>query len=162
MVAVRKALGERTVCIGTDINHHMGPATRECASLNETDVQLILTDLCSAIEDRLRQAIDLLIFNPPYVPTPREEVVDSSGDEASIASSWAGGRDGMQVTRRFVQKIPDLLSDAGVFYLVLLQDNDVPGVLEEMSSLGLEARVALTRRCGRETLSVVSGRRRRK
>lgn len=46
---------------------------------------------------RLKHAVDILIFNPPYVPTYDDEA-DDAQQGASIQGAWAGGKDGMQVT----------------------------------------------------------------
>lgn len=46
---------------------------------------------------RLKHNIDLLIFNPPYVPTYDQEARFAQG-EKDIAGSWAGGIDGMTIT----------------------------------------------------------------
>ena len=46
---------------------------------------------------RLKHAVDILIFNPPYVPTCDDEA-DDAQQGASIQGAWAGGKDGMQVT----------------------------------------------------------------
>lgn len=46
---------------------------------------------------RLSRGIDLLIFNPPYVPTYNEEV-DDAQKTGDIQGAWAGGKDGMQLT----------------------------------------------------------------
>ena len=53
---------------------------------------------------RLKHAVDILIFNPPYVPTYDDEA-DDAQQGASIQGAWAGGKDGMQVT--------DILLDQG-------------------------------------------------
>lgn len=47
---------------------------------------------------RLAHAVDILVFNPPYVPTYDDEM-DGAQHDAGIAGSWAGGIDGMQVTK---------------------------------------------------------------
>ena len=36
--------------------------------------QVIITDLVSGLQDRLHGQIDVMVFNPPYVPSPPEEV----------------------------------------------------------------------------------------
>ena len=46
---------------------------------------------------RLNQKIDILVFNPPYVPTHSDEAIDAQST-ANISGAWAGGKSGMQVT----------------------------------------------------------------
>ncbi|OXB79775.1 UNVERIFIED_CONTAM: hypothetical protein H355_013760 [Colinus virginianus] len=65
--------------------------------------------------------VDLLLFNPPYVVTPSEEV-QSHGIEAS----WAGGKKGREVMDRVFPLVADLLSTGGLFYLVTIKENN-PG-----------------------------------
>ncbi|CAG2173304.1 unnamed protein product [Oppiella nova] len=60
----------------TDFNGKALSTTRKCGSVNGVEgcVQLVRTDLTQAIESRLSHSIDLLLFNPPYVPTLAQEV----------------------------------------------------------------------------------------
>lgn len=53
---------------------------------------------------RLSHAVDVLLFNPPYVPTYADEADDAQHD-AGIAGAWAGGADGMQITNTVLQQV---------------------------------------------------------
>jgi release factor glutamine methyltransferase len=59
--------------------------------------------------ERLYRKVDVLLFNPPYVPTSSEEALhaqakDVNGEENTdeISSAWAGGIDGMEITNKFL------------------------------------------------------------
>jgi release factor glutamine methyltransferase len=65
--------------------------------LCQVSLELIRGDLVSPILPRLSGSIDVLVFNPPYVPTESEEIQGNG-----IAVSWAGGKDGMEVTSRLL------------------------------------------------------------
>ena len=58
---------------------------------------------------RLSLQVDVIIFNPPYVVTPSEEIEAKEW----IVKSWAGGQDGREVTNLVLPLIK-------VFYFILL------------------------------------------
>lgn len=60
----------------TDINERATTTAEKCAFHNNVPnaLYLVRTDLASALEDRLAGQVDILIFNPPYVPTTSDEV----------------------------------------------------------------------------------------
>ena len=81
-----KALSGNTVCLATDVSSHAGQATQICATLSsvQDSVQLLVTDMCAAVRDRLAGSVDLILFNPPYVPTPETEIAKTGADGASL------------------------------------------------------------------------------
>eukprot|EP01041_Mallomonas_annulata_P011836 gene11836-24816_t len=85
----------------TDINPNAALATKRTSISNNSYVEVICTDFVSGLKDHLLQAVDVLIFNPPYVPTPANEVGGNS-----ISAAWAGGPDGRVVIDRFLPLIP--------------------------------------------------------
>jgi hypothetical protein len=100
--------------------------------LEPLQVDLLLPHL-----PRLLHSIDVLLFNPPYVPTPSSEV-GSRGIEAS----WAGGEDGREVLDRLLPSIPSLLSpQGGCMYLVAVNENRPEEICARMREAGLEAKV---------------------
>ncbi|KAH8704823.1 methyltransferase domain-containing protein [Talaromyces proteolyticus] len=98
----------------------------------------VMADLVSPLRPG---SVDVLLFNPPYVPTPDIPVLPShestTKDTKSLSSSekfeyesyllslsYAGGEDGMEITNRFIDAIPSVLNpDRGVAYLLLCAQN---------------------------------------
>jgi release factor glutamine methyltransferase len=109
-----------------------------------------LADLMGPFKQRLHQAVDLLLFNPPYVPSPPGEV---GGPRLSAA--WARGERGRQVLDRLLPCLPGLLAPRGAAHLVAVPANDVPQLLDHLALLGLPAEVCLTRVADEERLMVI-------
>ena len=100
---------------------------------------------------RLKNQIDILCFNPPYVVTTHEEV-GSRGIEAA----WAGGIDGREVIDELLPYVKDILSPQGIFYLLLINENKPDEVVEIMKTkYGMKAKIILQRRAGREKQFIV-------
>ena len=69
----------------------------------QSEVDAIHTSLTGALSTRLRNSVDLLIFNPPYVPTESAEFQQGQ-EHGQISSSWAGGFDGMEVINKLLRE----------------------------------------------------------
>jgi release factor glutamine methyltransferase len=87
-----------------------------------------MSDLTSCIRPK---QVDILIFNPPYVPTeelpsiPEATNVNTfERDSHLLALSYAGGADGMETTNRLLNELPNILHpDRGVAYVLLCAQN---------------------------------------
>nr|XP_020759239.1 hemK methyltransferase family member 2 isoform X3 [Odocoileus virginianus texanus] len=143
-------IGPQALYMCTDVNPEAAACTLETARCNKVHIQPIITDLVKGLLPRLKEKVDLLVFNPPYVVTPPEEV-GSHG----IQAAWAGGRSGREVIDRFLPLAPDLLSPRGLFYLVTTKENNPEEILNIMKTKGLQGTTALSRRAGQEILSVL-------
>lgn len=88
--------------ISTDVNV-------DAAKSVKTNADVIVTDLMSGI----RIDVDVVVFNPPYVPTPSEEI-----NVGGITAAWAGGIEGVEVINRFL----DCFS-AREGYIIFLQQS---------------------------------------
>ena len=134
----------------TDINVKAADITQRTGRQNGVTLNPISMDLAGALLPRLQNNIDVLLFNPPYVVTPSQEV-GSKGIEAS----WAGGTDGKEVIDRFLPQVPLLLSVTGVFYLVVIKENKPDDIAYMLRTSNLEMTTVLSRRSGPELLSVL-------
>jgi len=88
--------------------------------------------------------VDVLVFNPPYVPTPDlpslapVSPAASTFDEHSrlLALTYAGGNDGMQVTQRALDDLDRILAPAGVAYILLCRSNRPRDVVGRLAARG--------------------------
>jgi len=124
----------------TDISPH----AVTCARANR--VPVIRADLFSGIRGRF----DLIIFNPPYLPTAPDERVDGWLDYA-----WNGGADGRAVINRFLEQAPAFLTDRGSILLLLSSLTGIEAVRERMAPAGLLVHEVASVRCPGERLVVL-------
>ncbi|XP_041066589.1 methyltransferase N6AMT1 isoform X3 [Carcharodon carcharias] len=150
MDALEKDVNEiRKLCC-TDINPLAAACSVESARCNGVNIQPIITDLVTGLMPRLQNQVDVLIFNPPYVVTPSEEIGGHG-----IEASWAGGERGREVMDRLFPQVSALLSSQGLFYLVTIQENNPEEIIQSLKSSSLKGTVLISRQAGREHLSVL-------
>jgi release factor glutamine methyltransferase len=133
--------------LGIDMNPFACVATAKTSNLAIKDVRAANRDTTGIFMDSLGSdltaalrpgSIDVLIFNPPYVPTeelPIQQIpefaspsaISSSArferDSHLLALSYAGGQDGMETTNRLLTQLPQILSARGVAYVLLCAQN---------------------------------------
>jgi release factor glutamine methyltransferase len=114
-------------------------------------VDLVRCSLAGPLLARLAGRVDVLAFNPPYVPTPPEEVT-----AGGIAAAWAGGDRGRVVIDAALPAIAALLAPGGgEAFIVTVTQNGPAEVLEEMGRLGAPGRVVLERGADEERLVIL-------
>ena len=139
----------QTFCIAVDINKQAAQASQETALVNKQEVEVVCSDLGFGISG-LFGKVDLLIFNPPYVPTESEEVACSG-----IEASWAGGIDGREVINKFLPTATKFLSSTGVFFLLGIHQNKPEEICEIAKSFQLSGSIVGGRKAGIEKLWVI-------
>ncbi|KAI9710561.1 MAG: S-adenosylmethionine-dependent methyltransferase [Bogoriella megaspora] len=158
--------------LGTDISSFACSATRETVAnaLQEADVaglskavflDAMDCDLGSALHPK---SVDVLIFNPPYVPTEALPNISQKHEAYNVLTngsttfeqdshllelSYAGGKDGMEVTERLLSELPTLLTrDRGVAYVLLCKQNRPDAVESRIRGWGAEWQVETVGRSG--------------
>ncbi|KAF2641465.1 N(5)-glutamine methyltransferas-like protein MTQ2 [Massarina eburnea CBS 473.64] len=130
--------------LGTDINSFACQAASQTISTALKDqgrqgsmyLDIVNGDLASSIRPH---SVDILIFNPPYVPAELpdfsrhdlfnalpegQKTTSFDQDSYLLELSYAGGVDGMIVTDRMLDQIPQTLDlERGVAYVLLCAQN---------------------------------------
>jgi len=104
-------VARRTRAVATDVNREAVRLARTNACRNGLALDVILTDLMTG----LRGPFDVVAFNPPYLEGhPRDD----------LDRAWQGGREGSDVSLRFLEDLGRILSPQGRAYLLLSHAND--------------------------------------
>lgn len=90
------------------LQHVLVPTYSDCLLLRcllQVDLNSVIGSLHSPFASRLAHKVDVLVFNPPYVPTEEEEG-EAAQSDANISAAWAGGSIGMTTTEAVIHAAP--------------------------------------------------------
>lgn len=150
ITALAMALKKHNVhFIAIDINPDACRATRRTSLLNLVDVDVVQMNLLDCIQ--AERTFDIVLFNPPYVVTEYAEVLD----DRLVFKTWAGGKNGRQVMEQVFVIIPEILSDAGLFYLVVIKENDPEYIMSAFKKLNMSGKIVHERKVRGEHLYVL-------
>lgn len=146
--------------LGTDVNRNACIATRTTATTaiqteqqpsQSVHISSLTADLCAPLRPG---SVDVLLFNPPYVPTEELPQLPSAlqndpataeamsrsakfdNDSYFLSLTYAGGADGMETTDRLLEAIPGVLSARGVAYVLLCKQNRPEDVKDRIRGWG--------------------------
>lgn len=135
--------------IAIDINPDACRVTKRTSLVNSVDVDVLQMNLLDCIQ--IKYTFDIILFNPPYVVTEYEEVLD----DRLVFKTWAGGKNGRQIMEQVFTTIPKVLSDAGLFYLVVIKENDPEYILSAFKKLNMSGEIAHERKIRGEHLYIL-------
>jgi len=81
------------------------------------------------------QPFDLIVSNPPYIPTAEWEKLDRSVKDYEPRTALDGGDDGLDFHRRILNGVQERLRPAGQMFLEIMFDQG-PGAMELAESFG--------------------------
>jgi len=143
--------GAKVVC--TDINPHAIALTRKNYQLNHQlikgNVEVRSGDLFSVV--RSDEYFDIIIFNPPYLPTKKEDRIGGAG-WFDVATD--GGADGLVATKRFLKGLSKHLAKNGSAYIVFSSLSNRIKLENYISDAGLVSKVISSRVYGDEQIDV--------
>lgn len=148
ITALGTKLGSATHCIATDVNKNACSLSASTAIHNNVNLDVVQGDLTSFFKGN---SIDMIVFNPPYVVTPSEEVKGNN----LLAKSWAGGSNGREVIDRFLKFLPQCLHQRSFGYILLLKENKPNEILTILKAEKFNCKIINFRRIRGEDLFII-------
>lgn len=115
-IAVKKELEKRGVAAkvtATDISDDALALAKENAEANDADILFIKSDLFN----RIRGRFDVIVTNPPYIPTADLENLQREVRDYEPKLALDGGEDGLDYYRRIAADAPKYLNRGGVLIM---------------------------------------------
>jgi release factor glutamine methyltransferase len=138
--SVSTALSHKARVLATDINPHAVRTARH------RGIDVIRADLLNGICGQF----DLVLFNPPYLPTTPDERMDDW-----IEFALDGGPDGRSVIRRFLSQIGRVLAPGGRGLLLVSSLTGIPEVFLLVEQAGFTPEVFMEEQVEGEKLLVI-------
>ncbi len=133
--------------VATEINPHAA----RCAKAN--GVEVIRTDLFRGINPVNPEILfDLILFNPPYLPTSREERVPGW-----LNYAFDGGISGRETLDRFLDEVRNYLRPGGKILVLISSITGLGDVKDKMEKLGFAVDIVERKKVSFEELLVVKG-----
>lgn len=133
--------------VATEISPHAA----RCAKVN--GVEVIRTDLFRGIKSKNPETLfDLILFNPPYLPTSEEEKVPGW-----LNYAFDGGISGRDTLDRFLDEIRDYLKPGGEILVLISSITGLDAIKEKMIGMGFVVDVVARKKISFEELMVVRG-----
>jgi len=133
---------------GVDINPEAVRCARENAERNSIrNARFMASDLFAAIPE---QKFDAILFNPPYLPTTKDERL-----AGPLNHAFDGGEDGRKVLDRFLDQFDRYLKAGGVLLLVQSSLNDADKTHAKLEAMGYVVSVVASESFFFESLSLI-------
>ncbi|WP_380677509.1 HemK2/MTQ2 family protein methyltransferase [Salinigranum sp. GCM10025319] len=151
-VAARVASETRAEVVASDVNPHACRQARERAQELEREgegwFEVVAADLVAPFTEN---AFDVVLFNPPYLPTDPDNEWDDWMERA-----LSGGESGRAVIEPFLDAVGRVLAPGGRVLLLVSSLTGYEAVLDHARDLGFTAEKAVEESYPFETLTVVS------
>lgn len=123
------------------------PVAVQCARSNAAAAGVHAEILEGPLEDAIGYGpFDIVLSNPPYVPTPTSTEIESVPPDAGPPRAWNAGPDGRLVLDRLFRRAPSLLTDGGTMLVVQSEFAGIGQSVHALMASGLTADVVASQR----------------
>jgi release factor glutamine methyltransferase len=135
--------------LAVDINPLAIETAKRNAETNKAEnIDYRISDLFNNIKEN--EKFDLIIFNPPYVPSDEEDME---------SKAWAGGVMGRETIDSFIEDAPKHLAEKGRIQLLVSSVNDPQDIIKKLKKKILETKIVASQKLWFEELFILMAKR---
>ncbi len=112
------------------------------------------SDLFEGLE-KLNVKFDLILFNPPYLPTSKNETAKYKIHKHEIETALAGGVNGREIIDRFIEHVAGYLKENGIILMLDSSLDDTDMTIKKLQERGLKTTILSKQKFFFEELSVI-------
>ncbi|MBO5457967.1 MAG: peptide chain release factor N(5)-glutamine methyltransferase [Clostridia bacterium] len=105
--------GRKVRMTAIDVSEKALELARENAELNEAEINFIQSDLFT----RIRERFDLIVSNPPYIPSAEIETLQREVKDFEPRLALDGGADGLEIYRKIAADVSKHLTRGGTLLM---------------------------------------------
>lgn len=131
---------EKVVCV--DSNQDALQKTKKTVSkyIPKAKIELIESNLF----EKVNKKFDLIVFNPPYVPSEKIKWTDTDG-----------GKEGREIIDAFLEQFPPHLNEKGICLLIQTSLNGLKKTEKKLKEKGFEMKIIAEEKLAFETIFVL-------
>lgn len=105
--------GRKVRMTAIDVSVDALELAKENAECNQAEINFVCSDLFT----RIRERFDLIISNPPYIPSSEIETLQKEVKDFEPRLALDGGSDGLEIYRKIAAEAPKYLTRGGVLLM---------------------------------------------
>jgi len=123
------------------------PVAVQCARSNVAAARVEAEIVVGPLQDAIDYGpFDIVLSNPPYVPTPLRTEIETVPADAGPPRAWNAGPDGRLVLDQLFRRAPDLLTHGGTMLVVQSEFAGIGHSVDALRASGLDADVVASQR----------------
>lgn len=136
--------------IATDINYDALKLAEKNVKINEIkNIDLCFGNLFEPVKNK---KFDLILFNPPYLPTEKDDIL-----EDDLNHAFDGGIDGMKVITPFINQVKDYLKCGGKVQMIHSSLSKIQETATQLEKIGFEVEITAHERFFFEEIVLIQG-----
>ncbi|MDR1818957.1 MAG: methyltransferase [Methanobrevibacter sp.] len=149
IIAIKASILAKSV-LATDINYDALKLAEKNIRMNEIEnIELCFGNLFEPVKNK---KFDLILFNPPYLPTNEDDIL-----EDNLNYAFDGGIDGMKTINPFLNQVKNHLKSDGKVQMIQSSLSKIQETINKLEKSGFTVEITARERFFFEKIVLITG-----